>query len=242
MQIVCLTIAPAFIAAGIYLTLSRIVVTFGPQNSRIKPKSYPRIFIPCDVVSLFLQAAGGGIASVASNENKSPDLGDHIMVAGLAFQVLTLAVFICLCADFAIKTVRRMQAMGDAALDPAHAKMRGSIVFRSFLLALSFATLCIFIRSIYRVAELAEGWEGALIKNQNLFIGLEGVMVIAAVLALNVFHPGFCFHSGDARDSIEQTTSNRSKGFWKRKGEQDATSSEKGSPAEKDSGSGDSAS
>ncbi|KAL8792533.1 MAG: hypothetical protein Q9195_004903 [Heterodermia aff. obscurata] len=242
MQIVCLTIAPAFIAAGIYLTLSRIVITFGPQNSPIKPKSYPRIFIPCDVASLFLQAAGGGIASVASNENKSPNLGDHIMVAGLAFQVLTLAIFICLCTDFAIKTVRRMQAMGNAALDPAHAKMRSSIVFRSFLVALSFATLCIFIRSIYRVAELAEGWEGALIKNQNLFIGLEGAMVIVAVLALNAFHPGFCFQSGDVKDSVVQAKSNRSKGFWRRKGERGTTPSEKESPTKEDLGSGDSAS
>lgn len=157
MQIVCLTIAPAFITAGLYLTLSRIVVTFGPENSRIKPLSYPRIFIPCDVASLFLQAAGGGIASVASNENRSPDIGDHIMVAGLAFQVLTLAVFICLCIDFTFRTLKRMKTMGDTALDPTHARLRASVMFRSFVVALAFATLCIFIRSVYRVAELNEG-------------------------------------------------------------------------------------
>ena len=80
MQIVCLTIAPAFLAAGIYLTLSRIVITFGPENSHIKPLSYPRIFIPCDIVSLLLQAIGGGMASVASHQDKSPETGDHIMV------------------------------------------------------------------------------------------------------------------------------------------------------------------
>jgi len=85
MQIVCLTIAPAFLAAGIYLTLSRIVLTFGPQNSRIKPLSYPPIFIPCDVISLLLQAIGGGMASVASHQDKSPAAGDYIMVVGLAF-------------------------------------------------------------------------------------------------------------------------------------------------------------
>ena len=119
------------------------------------------------------------------------------MVAGLVFQVLTLAIFICLCNDFAIKTVRRMRAVGVAELDPANAKMRGSIVFRSFLLALGFATLCFFIQSVYRVAELADGWKAVLIKNQNLFIGLKGAMVIAVVLSLDAFHPGFCLHSGD---------------------------------------------
>ena len=42
MQIVCLTIAPAFIAGGIYLCLRRIVYAFGPENSRIAPETYTR--------------------------------------------------------------------------------------------------------------------------------------------------------------------------------------------------------
>jgi len=42
-QIVCLTIAPAFMAGGLYLCLRRIVYAFGPENSRIKPESYTRI-------------------------------------------------------------------------------------------------------------------------------------------------------------------------------------------------------
>lgn len=43
MQIVCLTIAPAFMAGGIYLCLRRVVYAFGPENSRISPEAYTRI-------------------------------------------------------------------------------------------------------------------------------------------------------------------------------------------------------
>lgn len=43
MQIVCLTIAPAFMAGGIYLCLRRIVYAFGADGSRIKPELYTRI-------------------------------------------------------------------------------------------------------------------------------------------------------------------------------------------------------
>lgn len=86
--------------------------------------------------------------------------------------------------------------MGNDALDPSHAKLRGSWAFKGFLMALVLATICIFIRSVYRVAELGEGWEGHLIKTQHLFIWLEGFMVILAVLSLNLFHPGFCFREG----------------------------------------------
>lgn len=70
-------------AAGIYLCLSRIVSTFGVENSRIKPLLYPRIFVPCDIISLILQAAGGGVAGVKVNEDEDPSLGNNIMLAGL---------------------------------------------------------------------------------------------------------------------------------------------------------------
>ena len=137
------------------------------------------------------------MASVASHQNKDVKPGDNIMVAGLAFQVFTLLMFIILCSDFAIRTLRRMKTLGSAtALDPTHAKLRASWSFQGFLCALALATLCIFIRSTYRVAELGEGWEGALIKTQSLFIGLEGVMVIIACLVLNAFHPEWCFREG----------------------------------------------
>jgi len=197
LQIICLTIAPAFYAAGLYFCLSRIVITFGAENSRLAPKLYPRIFIPCDFFSLVLQAMGGGMASAATHQGKNPATGNHIMIAGLAMQVFTLAIFIGLSADFALKTWRRVESLGkEGALDPTHAKLRASKRFQGFLAALTFATLCIFTRSVYRVAELSEGWTGHLISTQRYFIGLEGAIVAAGVLSLNAFHPGFCFREG----------------------------------------------
>ncbi len=218
-QIICLTIAPAFLAAGIYFCLSRIVSTFGTENSRIKPLSYPRIFIPCDIASLVLQALGGGIASAKTHQNEDATVGNNIMIAGLAFQVLTLLVFIVLALDFAIRTIVRTRKLGQDALDPRHRKLRNSLRFKGFLVALSFATLCIFTRCVYRVAELSEGWGGHLIKTQRYFVGLEGVVVLAAVLSLNIFHPGLCF-----KGALDARTESKSKSkrvfFWGQKKEQ----------------------
>jgi len=195
MQIVCLTIAPAFMAGGIYLCLRRVVYAFGPENSRISPEAYTRIFIPCDFFSLLLQATGGGMASVASHQNRSVKPGDNIMVAGLAFQVFTLLIFMILCTDFALRTRKRYKSMGEDAFDqnPLYATMRGSWRFKGFLTGLTLATICIFWRSVYRVVELGEGWQGALIRRQWLFVGFEGVMVIVACFALNIFNPAFTF-------------------------------------------------
>ncbi|KAK3943130.1 RTA1-domain-containing protein [Diplogelasinospora grovesii] len=195
MQICCLTIGPAFMAAGIYLCLRRIVYAFGPENSRIAPEMYTRIFIPCDVISLVLQATGGGMASVASHNGDSVDTGDNIMIAGLSFQVLTLMVFMVCALDFGLNVLRRHRRYGADAFDQSATarRVRNSKAFKGLLAALALSTICIFWRSVYRVAELSKGWDGPLMKREDLFIGFEGVMVIVACLVLNVFHPSLCF-------------------------------------------------
>lgn len=192
LQVCSLTIGPAFLAAGIYLCLRCVVRVFGTDNSRIAPEWYARVFIPCDLVSLVLQAAGGGLAAVANQRWESTETGDKVMIAGLAFQVFTMFVFMLVAGDFAIRTWRRRRrrlADGDAAV---LSHLRSSWKFRFFLGALAVSTVCIFWRSVFRVAELSGGWTGPLMERQDLFIGFEGVMIAVAVLGLNFFHPGLC--------------------------------------------------
>lgn len=61
--LITLTIGPVFLAAAIYLAIGRIVVVFGEDISRIKPRTYTTFFLGCDIVSLVVQAVGGGIAA-----------------------------------------------------------------------------------------------------------------------------------------------------------------------------------
>jgi hypothetical protein len=204
MQIIGLTLAPAFYAGSIYFCLSRIITTFGADNSRIPPAKYPRIFITCDVLALILQAAGGGIAASAKLSDSSPTLGADILIAGLSFQVCTMVVFVGLATDFAIRTWLRTRSMGEEALNPEYAALRSTTKFRGFLIALTFATLCIFARCVYRVIELAEGYGGHLARTQNYFVVLEGAVVCAAVLSLNVFHPAFCFPSDTPEKEVAE--------------------------------------
>ncbi|KAL3956786.1 hypothetical protein ACCO45_009632 [Purpureocillium lilacinum] len=159
------------------------------------PKWYTRTFIPCDVVSLCLQAVGGIIASVALQNGDSLTTGDNIMIAGLATQVFTLLVFITLCADFALQVRRRQRQLGaDVALtqEPGLVKIRTSWQFKGFMAGLGLATILIFWRSAYRVAELNQGWTGPITFNQGLFTGMEPVLITVAVYALVIFHPSFC--------------------------------------------------
>ena len=126
--LVCLTIGPIFLSGAIYLCLARIIVAYGVHLSRFQPRVYTIGFICCDLLSLALQAAGGGITSYATTEKKHKH-GVNIMVTGLSLQVSSLVIFIVCCGDFA----SRVSRAGKGSLDSNHAALRHSSKFRSFL-------------------------------------------------------------------------------------------------------------
>jgi hypothetical protein len=59
--------------------------------------------------------------------------------------------------------------------------------------ALALAIIAIFVRCVYRVAELHGGFGGKLANNQATFLIFEGPLIMIAGLALVIFHPGVCF-------------------------------------------------
>lgn len=59
--------------------------------------------------------------------------------------------------------------------------------------ALIISTLCIFIRTCYRLAELSMGLDSDLANDEVAFLVLEGAMVAVAVISLSISHPGVAF-------------------------------------------------
>lgn len=101
---------------------------------------------------------------MSSNSSGSSKVGVNIALAGLSFQVFTMAVFIILAIDYGVRYWRNR-------VDRTPLKTS----FKFFIACLSLATVLIFTRCVYRIAELSEGYSGSLIHDQKLFIGLEGV-------------------------------------------------------------------
>ncbi|KAI0892863.1 RTA1-domain-containing protein [Annulohypoxylon nitens] len=177
-QIICIGCAPVFYSAAIYVTMAKITENLDPSLSRIRPKLYYIVFIISDVFSLTLQGVGGGMSTSSSGQNRA---AVDLSLVGLSFQVFSMVVFCGLLADYMIrysKSTRRATT---------------SIRLKLFLVFLTAAILLILARCGYRVAELSDGYTGDLIHNEPLFIGLDGVLIVLAVLALCIGHPGFVF-------------------------------------------------
>lgn len=191
MQICCLILGPAFNSAAIYLTLKHIALTFGPEYSIVKPKWYTWIFITGDLISLVLQAIGGGMAATAGEDRKRQHLGTDIMVAGICWQVVTLFVFAAVTAHYILKRHRAIKH-GHALSGYAAATMDDKR-FKMFVFAVASAFVAVFVRCVYRIPELAGGWANHIMRDQTGYIVLEGVMIAYATFVQTVFHPGYCF-------------------------------------------------
>lgn len=161
----------SFLVAGIYLSLKHIARAVGPQYSPIKPVLYPWIFILCDFTSLLLQAAGGGIAASA-NTDKEQALGGHIMLAGIIFQVITSSILYVLITLFVLKLQRNKRFLSSGTHDLIQSRS-----FKIFCLGMLAASFFIYVRCVYRIAELAGGWGNTIMRDEVAYIILDGVLV-----------------------------------------------------------------
>ena len=119
------------------------------------------------------------------------------MLAGIAIQLVVMTLFVALLTEFVWRyfTDRPVKPFRFKGTKSAVSVESGSVptdVERKanlLILAMAISTFFVYIRSVYRIIELAGGWNGSVIDNESLFCGLDGLMVFLALLALNIVHP-----------------------------------------------------
>ncbi|GME86213.1 unnamed protein product [Ambrosiozyma monospora] len=192
-QLVCLTIAPSFLLAGIYYTLAQLTVVMGPKFSMLKPMQYSSVFILFDLIAIIIQAVGGASAALNLSDFTSSRPGANIMVGGLAFQVFSMSLFQFFWYNFLWRCYKERKYNGGAGFNPDYDQIRQGKYFIHLLVAISAAVLLIYVRSIYRLIELCEGFAGTLATVEIYFMILEALMTALASLILTVVYPRFVY-------------------------------------------------
>lgn len=230
LQFVSLTIAPAFIMAGIYFLFAQCVVIHGRQFSVLKPMWYSYFFIGCDVLSLLIQAGGGGAASIATNRHEDTKPGTNTMIAGIVFQVFSMTVFLTFWFEFLrrlyfrkfddkdvpsdhqehplakftlgnflkllfhVKSVRSYkQTYREPVYNPNFSSVRDHKLLPYLPLGMTIAVIAVYIRCIYRVVELAQGFSGYLITHEVYLMVFDALMIAICGLIFVVLHPVWTF-------------------------------------------------
>lgn len=102
-QICTLIMAPVFFSAFDYIMLGIAIRRLGPQYSVLRPMYYFIVFLIADIVSLILQAVGGGQAASSAADSAPTDSATTIMVVGICVQLASMGVFVALGFDFIIR-------------------------------------------------------------------------------------------------------------------------------------------
>lgn len=164
-------------SASIYQSLGQVIMRKDPSLSRLKPRSYTLIFVSSDILCLILQAVGGALAAEGVRKDKHKlHTGTDIMVSGLALQVFSLLVFIVVSFDYALRYWKKYYAGTRATRhldDDYNEEDRRATPMQNFVFGLGLATLTIFVRCVFRVAELQAGFGGQLANDQTLFVSVH---------------------------------------------------------------------
>ena len=170
---------------------------------------YLIIFLGADVISLIMQAVGGGMAASAdAAKGDNMELGPNIMLAGIVFQLASMVFFVVIGSDFiyrvmadkpyAFRMLSRTNSQDTLTNDSNTAIEKGEDVkpkenltrWWIFLICgVGLSSLAIIIRGIYRTAELSQGWGGSIMDNQNLQNFLDGLPMVIAVAVFNFINP-----------------------------------------------------
>jgi hypothetical protein len=179
-----IVVAPVLLSAGIYAVLSVLIQRVGTASTPlIPPRIILAVFITCDVIATVVQIAGAAMIGKAESNREDPTTPNNILLAGLAFQVFSFAVFLLLLAIFVLKARR-------VAEQPLP---------RMFMATFVVAALLVYLRTCFRLAETAEGVFGALMTSEVLFGCLEFAPVALAVIIFSVWHPGRCIQRSEKK-------------------------------------------
>ncbi len=167
-----IVVAPVLLAAAIYTILSMLVKAVGRSYSPLPPRVILFLFIGCDIIATVVQVAGAANIGVAYSRRNDPTTANNILLAGLAFQVFSFFIFIVLLGTFLYRARKIATSM------------------LPFTYALIAATLLIYLRTIIRLAETAEGLLQYLSSHEVIFGCLEFAPIVIAVFLFNIWHPG----------------------------------------------------
>jgi hypothetical protein len=201
--------APVFITASIYICLNKLIIwskTAGYSERKriwLKPKLILWGFVTVDIITTIMQVAGAALIGVAESNRRDPTTSNNILLAGLVVQSFGFLVFLILLSTF-ISSLARDHAVG--------LKLGGK---RQFIVALMIASLLIYLRILFRLAETAQGVFGFLMVHEAFYGALEFAPVIVCVWILAIWHPGrwIKLKSLDKSNSGSHSISSKKEGF-----------------------------
>lgn len=170
-QSILLLVAPALFAATLYMTLGHVIRVTGCEHYSVIPlKWLTKIFVIGDVLSFFVQGGGGGLMAQGTDSQK---LGERIIIAGLIIQIVFFGLFIVVMGIFQYRISHKPSpAAMHYRYQPSSARN-----WQMILVVLMICSVLVFIRSIVRCVEYAQGYDGYIISHEVFLYIFDGLLM-----------------------------------------------------------------
>ncbi|KAH8654391.1 RTA1 like protein-domain-containing protein [Ilyonectria robusta] len=190
-QALLLLLGPPFYAASIYMVLGRLIRLLDAEKySMVKLKWLTKFFLLGDIASILGQGAGGGMLASADSK-KSRDLGQTIIIVGLAIQIIFFTFFVIIAITFD-KRIRR---------EPTKASLAITSPWKKLLQVLYGSSALILVRSVFRVVEYVLGKDGELMAKEVYIYIFDATMMLLVAISFNIFHPSAIINKKNKRNS-----------------------------------------
>lgn len=181
-QTLCILLAPALMAATIYMILGRIILlTSGEPYAFIRRTWLTKIFVLGDVLSFVAQGIGGGMLTnhdgTIQEQLDRQKTGKNIILIGLWLQIVFFGLFLLVAVLFQVRGRHHFKTLPQG------------LGWQKHLYTLYAVAFLILVRSLFRVIEYVQGVDGYLYSHEVFLYVFDSTLVFAAMVALNVIHP-----------------------------------------------------
>jgi high-affinity Fe2+/Pb2+ permease len=123
---------------------------------------------------------GAGILSSASKGKKdNTTLGQDTIIAGLLIQILAFGVFVAV----GILFHKRMHER------PTQKSMVSDMPWQKYLYVIYIVSLLILVRSLVRLIEYAQGYDGYVLSHEVFLYLFDGTFMLIVLVIFNFVHP-----------------------------------------------------
>ncbi|KAH8900810.1 RTA1-domain-containing protein [Thozetella sp. PMI_491] len=169
LQLMLILVSPVFVSATVYVTLGKLrQVVLGEPKRRCSPTSF---FVITDIIA-FCTQIGGSLVQVTGNL-KIMDIGDHVVLGGLVFQLVVMIVFMTLVWRYYRKTLEETP-----------------VPWRRYTAVLAVSVTMIWIRNLVRAIEFVQGFHGFISENEAMMYVFDATLMLLVLVLFVVLHPG----------------------------------------------------
>jgi len=181
-QTLCILLAPALMAATIYMILGRIILlTSGEPFALIRRTWLTKIFVLGDVLSIAAQGIGGGMLTndngTIQEQADRQKTGKNIILIGLWIQIAFFGVFLLVALLFQFRGRHHFK------------RLPQGLGWQKHMYTLYAISFLILVRSLFRVIEYIQGVDGYLYTHEVFLYVFDAALVFIAMAAMNFVHP-----------------------------------------------------